>query len=237
MRRSRFAPAVSLGFAVVLILSTLSSTAAEKSSLLGKVQPEIRLTDGTVFKKAKIVDFSLDKSTATIAEPTRIRVVPIEKLPPALRDQLLAEAGVKPATPPKTPARHSPRPYQPPPQTGAVASTAPAPVAAPPSSSPSRDHLLQQAALNAPAQLKAHLTHAYGQVGSLATQVVETADVPGWPRIRVSGETSFTERSPGQRVSSLRQEKFEIEYSVTPAGALKPETITVGGISRPFLEK
>ncbi len=222
-----------------LILTTatlLMAASAEKKSYLGQVQPEIRLTDGTLFKQARIVDYSIEKSTATIAEPTRIRVVALDTLPPALRDQLLAEAGVKPATPPKNSTRPYTRPSQPPLQTRAVSSPA-APVATTTSAPGTREQLLQQAALNAPVQLKAHLIHAYGQLGSLATQVIETTEVPGWPRIRVSGETSFTVRSPGQRLSSLRQEKFEIEYSFTAVGALKPETITVGGISRPFLEK
>ena len=100
-----------------LLLATttllLAATTPEKTAVLGKVQPEIRLTDGTVFKKAKIVDFSVEKSTATIADPTRIRVVPLDTLPPKLRHQLLTEAGIKSddtSTPPK---RSTTRPTRP----------------------------------------------------------------------------------------------------------------------------
>jgi len=209
------------------------ATAAEKTSLLGKVQPEIRLTDGTVFKKAKIVDYSIDKSTATIAEPTRIRVVAIDTLPPTLRDQLLTEAGVKPTTPPKSPAHHRTPPTRPPARSSGINYPTETPVATTNPAPPSGDPLLKQAATAAPVQLKAHLTRTYGQVGSLSTKILETGEIPGWPKIRVIGETSFTEWSPGQRASSLHQEKFEIEYVVTD-GVLKPSTVTVGGISRPI---
>jgi hypothetical protein len=215
-----------------LALVTLA-TAAEKTSVIGKVQPEIRLTDGTVFKKAKIVDYSLDKSTATIAEPTRIRVVALDKLPPALRDQLLTEVGVKPAVPPKNPAPYRVRPTRPPPHSGGINYPTEIPVATTKPAPQSGDSLLKQATTAAPVQLKAHLTRTYGQVGSLSTKILETGEVPGWPKIRVTGETSFTEWSPGQRASSLHQEKFEIEYVVTD-GVLKPTTVTVGGISRPI---
>lgn len=209
------------------------ATAAEKSSLVGKVQPEIRLTDGTVFKKAKIVEYSIDKSTATIAEPTRIRVVAIDTLPPTLREQLLSEAGVKPATPPKPPAHSRAHTNRPPTQTGGISYSTETPVPETNLPPPPGDPLLKQAVTAAPLQLRTHLTRTYGQVGSLSFKILETGEVPGWPKIRVIGETSFTEWSPGQRASSLHQEKFEIEYVVTN-GVLKPTTVTVGGISRPI---
>lgn len=219
---------------VLFLASAVFASAADTGSIVGKVQPEIRLTDGTVFKKAKIVDYSIDKATATIAEPTRIRVVPLDTLPPKLRDQLFTEAGVKP---PASGTRHAPAhprpstPTQSPINTAGpitpVATTTPVP----------RDQLLKQAATTTPDQLKAYLTRTYGRVGSLSTKVLDTGEVPGWPRIRVSGETSFTEWAPGQRASSLRQEKFEIEYTVLDGGGLRPETVTVGGIVHPFAEK
>jgi hypothetical protein len=222
-----------LSLALASLALVASAPAAEKSSVLGKVQAEIRLTDGTVFKKAKIVDYSLDKATATIAEPTRIRVVALDQLPPALRDQLLAEAGVKPATAPKHPAHPRAHPARPPLQAGGIAYPAEPPVAATHRPPPAGDSLLNQAATAAPVQLKAHLTRTYGQVGSLTTKILDTGEVPGWPKIRVSGETSFTERTPGQRASSLHREKFEIEYVIAD-GLLKPTTVTVGGITRPI---
>lgn len=224
-------PLLSLALASLCLVGF--APAAEKTSLLGKVQPEIRLTDGTVFKKAKIVDYSLDKATATIAEPTRIRVVALDQLPPALRDQLLAEAGVKPATPPQGPAHHRASPARPPARSGGISYPAAPPVAATHRPPPAGDSLLNQAATAAPVQLKAHLTRTYGQVGSLSTKILDTGEVPGWPKIRVSGETSFTERAPGQRASSLHQEKFEIDYVIAD-GLLTPSTVTVGGMTRPI---
>lgn len=219
--------------ALLLAAAALATVAfaapAEKTSILGKVQPEIRLTDGTVFKKAKIVEFSIEKSTATIAEPTRIRTVPLDTLPSKLRDQILAEAGVKTADPRQRPTRPNVRPLRPPVPAGSAA--AEAPTASSPVPQP-RDQLLKQAATTAPAQLKAHLTRTYGVISNLSTQILETSEVQGWPKIRVSGETSFAEWSPGQRASSLHKEKFEVEYVVAD-GVLRPETVTVGGISRP----
>lgn len=214
----------------VALATAALAPAAEKTSILGKVQPEIRLTDGTVFKKAKIVEYSIEKSTATIAEPTRIRTVPLDTLPPKLRDQILAEAGVKTAAPRQHPTRPNVRPLRPPLPANSSAA-AEAPTASSPAPLP-RDQLLKQAATTAPAQLKAHLTRTYGVISNLSTQILETSEVQGWPKIRVSGETSFAEWSPGQRASSLHKEKFEVEYVVAD-GVLRPETVTVGGISRP----
>ena len=211
----------------LLLATVVLATAAEKKSTLGQVQPEIRLLDGTVFTKAKIVAYSLDQSTATIAEPTRVRTVPIDQLPNPLRDQLLAEAGVvkpKPAAPRPRPAHPLPAPTQ----TPAVATP---PIAT--SSTPqSREQLLQLATSHAPDQLKALLSRNYGQVGSFSAKVLETSEVPGWPRIRVTGEATFTERTPSRPASSLRKEKFEVEYDTT-SGVLQPTTVTVGGIATP----
>jgi hypothetical protein len=211
-------------FLVVIALAT----AAEKTSVIGKVQPEIRLTDGTVFTKAKIVEYSVEKSTATIAEPTRVRVVPLNTLPPKLRDQILSEAGVKPPEPRPHPTRPIARPLRPPLAAGPsnseppTATTAPQPL----------EQLLEQAVATAPAQLKAHPIRTYGVVSNVSTKFLDAGEVPGWPQIRVSGETSFAEWSPGQRASSLHREKFDVVYTMTD-GVLKPETVTVGGISRP----
>jgi hypothetical protein len=210
----------------------LSAAPAGKKSVLGQVQPEIRLTDGSVFKQVRIVAYSLEQSTATLAESKRVRTVPLDQLPPKLRDQLLTEAGVKPK-----PADPRPRPTRPYPARPLPVPTQSPTVATPPvatSSTPqSRVQLLQLAASSAPDQLKAQLTRTYGQVGSFAPKILETAEVPGWPRIRVTGEATFTERTPGRPASSLRKEKFEIEYDTT-TGVLQPATITVGGIAHPI---
>lgn len=220
---------------LALFVSTILASAAERSSVLGKVQAEIRLTDGTVFKQARIVDYSIDKSTATIAEPTRIRTVALDTLPPKLRDQILIEAGVKSADPRTAPKGTRPRPIAPT-QSPVNPTSADIPVAS--TTAPvSHAQLMKLATTNAPDQLKAHLLRTYGNVGSLSTKVSETTEVPGWPKIRVAGETSFSELTPGNRSSSLHREKFEIEYVIADGGGLKASTVTVGGIARPVDDK
>eukprot|EP01035_Chromulina_nebulosa_P055335 gene55335-75829_t len=151
---------------LVTATSTMAAPSPEKKTLLGQVQPEIRLTDGTVFKQAKIVDYSLDQSTATIAEAKRVRTVPLDSLPPKLREQLLAEAGVskpKSADPRQRPSR--PLPTRPLPAPTSSATAAPPPLASSPTPLP-REQLQQLATSHAPDQLKAQLTRIYGQVGS-----------------------------------------------------------------------
>lgn len=231
-----------LAFLLSALLSP-AAPAAEKKPLLGQVQPEIRLTDGTVFKKAKIVEFSVEKSTATIAEPTRIRVVPLENLPPKLRTQLLAEAGIKtPDTPPARPRGHA-RPTRPP---GNVTPPSnpppdktilPDPPATLPTVSPipptPLDQLLKQAAAAAPDELKFHLARTYDRVGSLTCKIRETIQVPGWQKIRVSGEASFTQWDARQSDHVARTDKFEVEFAIVDSRKLRPDTVSFAGLSRP----
>jgi len=220
---------------LALLTSAVLLPAAEKSSVLGKVQAEIRLSDGTVFKQAKVVEYSIEKSTATIAEIARVRVVPFDLLPPKLRDQILVEAGVKSANPRTVRKDTRPRPSTP--TQSPVSTISPDVLVATTATPLPREQLAKLAATNAPLQLKAHLVRTYGNVGSLSTKVFETAEVTGWPKIRVTGETSFTEWVPGTRSSSLHREKFEIEYLIADGGGLKAETVTVGGIARPVEDK
>lgn len=86
------------------------------------------------------------------------------------------------------------------------------------------DQLLNQAATTTPLRLKAHLTRTYGHVGSLTTNSLETSEVTGWPNFRVTGETSFTEGSPGQRIRSLHQENLNSNTSSPPACSHPPRS-------------
>ena len=214
------------------LCSTLAMAADKPStpppSILGQMQPEIRLTDGTVFKKAKIIEYSLDKATATIAEPTRIRVVALDTLPAALRERILTEAGVPPTDPRRRPIRTT---RTVPSQAGTLPTPVPETPVATTVTPPSHEQLLKQASTTAPTELKAYLIRKYGRVSSVSTRVVETTDVAGWPRIRVTGQISFMESAPGTRVSTPHQEKFEVEFAVTDTGTIQPDTVTFGGLS------
>ena len=218
-----------------------AATTAEKPAVLGKVQPEIRLTDGTVFKKAKIIEFSVEKSTATIADPTRIRVVPLDTLPPKLRQQLLTEAGIKSgdtATQPKRTGTRPTRPHNavapapPPPADKTILPDTPAPTATSTPPTP-LDQLLQQAATAAPDELKFYLARAFDRVGSLTCKIRETIQVPGWQKIRVSGEAAFTQWDARQNDHVWRTDKFEVEFAILESRTLRPDSVSFGGLSRP----
>lgn len=226
-----------------LLLATIpllpAATTPEKNTVLGKVQPEIRLTDGSVFRKAKIVDFSVEKSTATLAEPNRIRVVPLDMLPPKLRQQLFTEAGIKSADTSAPPKRARPTrphgnvaPAAPPPPDKTVLSDSPAPTSAS-TPRPPLDQLLQQAATTAPDELKFYLARAFDRVGSLTCKIRETIQVPGWQKIRVSGEAAFTQWDARQNDHVWRTDKFEVEFAILEGRTLRPDTVSFGGLSRP----
>lgn len=230
MRFLRFLLALGLGLPV--------ARAEEKPSVVGQVQPQIRLTDGTVLTKAKILSYSIEKdhATATIAESTRVRIVPLDSLPPKLRDQILTEAGVKPeATEKKTRrprAAQTPPSLPPPDKTilpDAPVSTANSPAA--PASA--LEPLLKQASAAAPDELKFYLTKAFDRVGSLTCKVREVAQVPGWQKIRVSGEAAFTQWDAKQADHVWRTEKFEVEYTIVDGRTLKAESVSFAGIARP----
>lgn len=229
---------------VLLLATSLSlATAAEKTSVVGKVQPEIRLADGTVFKKAKIVDYSVEKSTATIAEPTRIRTVPLDQLPASLRNQLLAEAGVKPVSPSPHPEQRPRRPRgaitppSPPPPDKTILPEAPATSASPAAPATPLDQLIQQASAAAPDEVKFHLAKTYDRVGSLTCKIREAAQVPGWQKIRVSGEAAFTQWDARQADHVWRTDKFEVEFTIVEGRQLKPTQVSFGGITRAVGEK
>ncbi len=200
--------------------------AVETKPVVGTVQPEIRLTDGTVFTKAKIIEYSLAKDTATIADPNRIRTVPLKSLPEPLRKQLLAEAGVKP----DEPHRRSDRSYPPapPPPDKVILPTAPPTTGAPPTTV---DQLTRQATTEAPGELKLYLQKAYDRVSSLTCKVREAAQVPGWQKIRVRGSASFSQWDASQRDYVWRSEKFEVVFDIVDGGSLRVDTVAFGGFA------
>lgn len=238
-------------FALVLALLASASVAvraaegtAVKPSIIGKVQPEIRLTDGTVFKKAKIVSFSVDGTsasrTATISEPTRTRVVALDSLPKGLRDQILTEAGIKPDEPRQRQRRARPAPTTPsaPPPDQTILPEAPVTTPNSPGVPATElDPLLKQAGAAAPAELKFYLTKTFDRVGSLTCKVREVAQMPGWQKIRVTGEASFTQWDARQADQVWRTDKFEVDFAIIEGRSLKAETVSFAGISRAVGER
>lgn len=244
MRFSRFA--LSLAFFAGLTAAS-AAWAAEgtttKPSIIGKVQPEIRLTDGTVFKKAKIISYSADgtttPATATISDSTRIRVVPLDTLPKSLREQILTEAGVKPDEPRQRQRRARPVPTTPsaPPPDKTILPEAPVTTPNSPGVPATElDPLLKQAGAAAPAELKFYLAKSFDRVGSLTCKVREVTQVPGWQKIRVTGEASFTQWDAKQADHVWRTDKFEVNFAIVEGRSLKAETVSFAGISRPVGE-
>ncbi len=231
-------------FAFLLVVAFGRARAAEEGSIIGQVQPEIRLTDGTVLTKAKIVSYSVEKEkkTATIAEPTRIRTVELEKLPVGLRDKILTEAGMKSETPITKPkgrrTRVAPTPPSPPPADKTILpEVAVSTPVAPGMPATVSDALLKQAGTAAADELKFYLTKAFDRAGGLTCKVREIVQVPGWQKIRVSGEASFTQWDAKQADHVWRTDKFEVEYSIVDGNRLKAETVAFAGISRPVGER
>lgn len=226
-----------LRFVLLLGLGSAVGLAAEKNSIVGQVQPEIRLTDGTVLTKAKIIGYSVEKdhATATLAESTHVRVVALDALPPKLRDQILTEAGVKPETPEKKSRRARPVqvPPSPPPPDKTILPDAPVSTAnSPTAPATALDSLLKQAGTAAPDELKFYLTKTFDRVGSLTCKVREVAQVPGWQKIRVSGEAAFTQWDARQADHVWRTDKFEVEFAIVDGRTLKPESVSFAGIAR-----
>jgi hypothetical protein len=229
-----------LALLLILLAAATGTHAAEKGSVVGKVQPEIRLTDGTVFTKAKVLSYSVENATVMIGEATRNRTVPLDKLPTALREQILAEAGVTPETPRAKVRRVRPTTATPtpPPADKTILPEAPVTTATTPGApATAMDALLKQASAAAPDEMKFHLMKAFERVGSLTCKVREATQVTGWQRIRVSGEAAFTQWDARQGDHVWRTDKFEVEFSVVEGRSLKAESVSFGGIARAVGEK
>ena len=206
----------------------LSSAPADR--VIGAVQPEIRLGDGRVFKNAKILGAELERETATLSDGKQVRVVPLSQLPNPLREQLFAEL-----TRPETPRYNVYREVRPPPpaEPVQVIIPSPAPVVSLGSPPTITDRLIAQATREAADELKLHLLKTGERVSSLTTKIRHAEQVPGWPKIRVSGDAAFSQWDEGIRDYRWRSEKFEVEFAIVNGGtAIKLDRVSFGGISR-----
>ena len=211
----------------------LAATEAPKSEpaaperIIGVVQPEIRLSDGRVFKNARVLDVTPLKESATISDGTRVRVVPLNSLPAPLREQLLAEKSR--ADGPRYNVYRDVRPPPPPPDQVIT----PAPPVTPVATPTITDQLIAQAVTEAPEELKLYLVKSGERVSSLTTKIRKTEQVPGWQKIRVSGDASFSTWDNLRRDYVWRTDKFEVEFAIVSGGtALKLDTVSFAGISR-----
>ena len=197
-----------------------------QAGIIGSVQPEIRLADGTVFTQVKVLDYSTAKGTATLADAKRIRTVPLKDLPAPLRAQLLAghdRSGERHRIYRPETSRPAPPPDQailPPPPVTAVGTTT------------MLDQLLQQAITETPDELKFYLIKGFDRVASVTCKVRKAEQVPGWQKIRVSGEAAYSSWDGSRRDYVWRADDFEVVFEIIDGKSLQADTVSFGGISR-----
>jgi hypothetical protein len=226
---NRFLFGLGLSTAVAMAAPTSTPTPSSpaptpRERVMGKVQPQIRLNNGTVFKNTKVLGASVERGTATLSDSQRIRTVPITELPSPLREQVLEEAGHADRLRYNT-YREEVRPTPPPDR-----------VITPPARKPvtptMTDRLIAQATAETPDELKLHLMRTNQQVSSLTTKLRKVEQVPGWQKIRATGDAAFSVWDNSRRDYLWRTEKFEVEFAIVDGTSLKLDRITVGGISR-----
>jgi hypothetical protein len=202
-----------------------SPAPALRERVLGAVQPEIRLNNGTVFKNTKVLGVSVERGTATLSDSQRIRTVPLTELPSPLREHVLEEA-----------ARSADRPRYNTYREEVRATPPPDKVITPPAREPITptitDRLITQATAETPDELKLHLMRTNQQVSSLTTKIRKVEQVPGWQKIRATGDAAFAVWDNSRRDYVWRTEKFEVEFAIVNGTSLKLERVTFGGISR-----
>ncbi len=213
-------------FRVLVLLWAAVAMVSAKDAVIGSMQPEIRLADGTVFTQGKILGYSRATGTATLADAKRIRTVALKDLPAPLREKLLTESDRR---------DDQRRIYRP--DTSRPAPPAdqvilpPAPVASK-GTATVLDQLLQQAPTEAPDELKFYLLKAFDRVASVTCKVRKVEQVPGWQKIRVSGEAAYSSWDGSRRDYIWRTDDFEVVFEIVNGTALKPDTVSFGGISR-----
>jgi hypothetical protein len=214
--------------ALLLLVASLAVAAtASTERIIGAVQPEIRLTDGTVFKDAKVLGVSLDRNTATLSDGRQIRIVTLDRLPEPLRTRVIDEARRNDA-PRYNIYRDEVRP--PPPADRVIVPSQP-----PAASAPTRtvtDDLVTQAVAEAADELRLHLLKRGERVSSLTTRVRQAGQVPGWPKIRVSGDAAYAIWDHSRRDYVWRTDKFEVDYAIVDGVSLKLDTVTFAGVSQ-----
>lgn len=220
---------LSLSAALSLILAA-SATAA----VIGVEQPLLKLTDGKVITQAKIVDYSSSRSTAIVADANGIVTVPLTQLPADLRTQLLTEPSRE--TRPRYNVVHDDRSAAAiPPAPEDKVTTPPPPVTAKETGNGSRtstEVLIEQAKTETADELKFYLIKSFNQVTSLTTKIRKAEQVPGWSKIRVSGEAAYSAWDNYRRDYTWRTGKFEVEFAIIDGASLRIDTISFNGISR-----
>lgn len=213
-------------FSMLLLWGALAAAPASEHAI-GTVQPEIRLADGRVFRNAKVLDASTEKGTATLSDSRRIRTVPLHQLPDSLRERVVAELARG-----EGPRYNTYRPYvrPPPPPPDQVIAPSPAPVD--PANATITDQLIAQATRETPDELRLHLLATTQRVSSLTTKIRKVEQVPGWQKIRASGDASVAVWDASRRDYLWRTEKFEVEFDILNGTTLRADRVTFGGISR-----
>lgn len=224
---TRFLLALAFSASVALAATTDKPPAPPAPArIIGAVQPEIRLSNGTVYKNTKILEVSTAKGSATLSDGTRIRTVPLSTLPEPLRERVVAEV-TRDDAPRYNIYRQEVRPAPPVEQP-----TSPAPPLTPPVTTTVTDKLIAQATAEAPEELKFHLRKSQPQLSSVTTRIRKVEQVPGWQKIRVSGDASVATWDNYRRDYVWRTEKFEVEFAIVAGISLKVDNVSFAGISR-----
>ena len=218
-----FAFSVAAAFAATETRAPASPAAPR---IIGAVQPEIRLTNGTVLKNTKVLDVSTAKGSATLSDGKQIRTVPLTSLPAPLREQIVAEA-TRDDAPRYNIYRQEVRPAPP-----VEKVITPAPPITPPGTATVTDRLIEQATAETPEELKFFLRKTNPQISSVTTKVRKAEQVPGWQKIRISGDASVATWDNFRRDYVWRTEKFEVEFAILSGVSLKLDNVSFAGISR-----
>jgi hypothetical protein len=210
------------------VFSSFAFAAPER--VIGAVQTEIQLSDGTVFKNARVLDASRERNSVTISDGRQLRTLSLNALPAPLRDRVLGELARG-----QGPRHNIYREVRPtPPVDKVVLPTTPAPNPYAPAMPPSlTDQLIAKATAEAADELKLYLikNHERG-LASLTTKVRQAEQVPGWQKIRVSGEAAYSTWDNFRRDYVWRTENFEVDYEIVGGASLKADRVTFAGVSR-----
>lgn len=215
-------------FSIFLLAAvSFAAPARETDRAFGTVQREIRLQDGRVFRNTKVLDASIEKGTATLSDSRRIRTVPLAQLPDVLREQVVAELARGAG-----PRYNTYRPYVRPPPPPPDQVIAPSPPPSDPAAATITDQLIAQATRETPDELRLYLLATTQRVSSLTTKIRKVEQVPGWQKIRATGDASVAVWDASRRDYLWRTEKFEVEFDILDGTTLRADRVTFGGISR-----
>lgn len=214
------------------VIGVSPSVSAAPERVIGAVQPEIRLSDGTVFRNARVLRASAEKSSATISDGTTLRVVSLSALPEGLRTQVVDELGRTRAPRYGYNVSHETRPAPPPDKVILPPASVDTPYA-PAAPATAIDQLIAQASTRAADELKLYLLKSHERsVSSLTTTVRKAEQVPGWQKIRVSGDAAYSTWDNFRRDYVWRTEKFEVEFAIVDGKAIQADRVSFAGVSR-----